>query len=174
MPDSKLISDEMQATINKILHGTDISEIAEQRPEISMEKRVRMMVLLIVQAMNSEVNTLTEWLNNTRKKVEEFENPTLESLIAREMDTRALILDHFDCATETDIEILPMFNFIVYYCRLDDDQTVAYSENEENLIEAENEYYDKYWKAGKYTLVRAFWQTTDDVLMVFENKREIA
>lgn len=174
MLDSTLISDEMQAIINKILHGTDIAEIAKKRPEISMEKRIRMMVLLIVKAMQSETDTMRGWLNTARREIVHLEDDSLTALFDREQQARAGILDFFDCATESDIEVLPLFNFTGYHWQMQGGQTLTYSEDDENLIDAADEYFDKSWSAHGYTLIRAFWQSTDsDVLMFFENKLEV-
>lgn len=175
MTDSNLISDMMRAVIDKILHGTDISEIAkEERPEVSMTVRIRMMVLLIVQAMNSENKTLRERLNNTRKELDSLKDDSLMALFDREQETRAKILAFFDCALETDVDILPLFNFTGYHWQTQGGQTLTYSDDDENLIDADDEFFDKTWSAHGYTLVRSFWQSTgSDVLMIFENKLEV-
>lgn len=174
MIDSTLISDEMQVIIDKILHGTDISEIAKERPEISTEKRIRMMVLLIVKAMQSKTDTLLGQLNDVQQEVASFKDDSLPALFDREQETRVKILNFFDCATEPGIADLPLYNFIGYHWQMQSGQTLTYSEDDKNLIDAADEYFDKYWSAHGYTLIRSFWQSTDsDALMFFENKLEV-
>lgn len=166
MMDSTPIPFELRATINNILHGTDISKEAREQ--------LQTVVHHIVKAMQSETDTLIGQLYKIREEMTHLNDDSLPALFDREQETRAKILDFFDCATEPDIEILPLYNFIGYHWQMQGGQTLVYSETDKTLINASDEYFDKYWSAHGYTLIRSFWQTLDgDALMFFENKLEV-
>jgi hypothetical protein len=172
--ESKLLSDEMQDQINRVvLHGHSLAAISKDRPEVLETQRIQMAVFLMLKALISDRDTIHGFLTAARKELDGHKDESLTALFDREQAARAGILDFFDCATESDVDILPLFNFTGYHWHKSGD-TLTYSSTDEALIEADDEYFDKSWSAHGYTLVRAFWQSADgDVLMIFENKLEV-
>lgn len=176
MSNSKLISDDMRAIITQILGGTDIIEVAKDRPEISMNKRTRMMVLSIVTAMHSENTVLRDWLNNTRAELSALKDPTIGELIYEEQNIRASILKYF--GYDDDSEALSFFDFREYWWNCYEGE-IRYSEFDKTLpADGENvniEEYEAAWRGKDYTMLRVDFQSDMGyVLMLMKNTMEIA